>query len=167
MRRNGTRLGSAWRRRRFNRYTEATSMMKTLPAICFLVSALMIGPVDGQTDATDVSAVEMEPEVVNSIYVIARIVGVDPATRDVTLRGPKGGEITLTAPVTMKTFDNLVVGQQVNVQYVEALAIQLVKDGQPLVSRTDPATGVVSAESGKVPVPTLGREISIVADVVA
>ena len=44
----------------------------------------------------------------------ATITAIDKATRDVTLKGPQGNEMTVTAGPEVKNFEKLKVGDQVN-----------------------------------------------------
>jgi Cu/Ag efflux protein CusF len=66
----------------------------------------------------------------------------------------------------VKNFDNLKVGDQVTLQYVEALALELKKGGGLVVQRTEQATGA-AAKPGAKPAGAVGRQVTIVADVVA
>ena len=61
--------------------------------------------------------------------VTATITAIDKATRDVTIKGRQGKEVTLTAGPQVRQFDALKVGDQVNVEYVEALTLEL-KEGR-------------------------------------
>ena len=101
-----------------------------------------------------------------TITIPATVVAVDKATRDVTLKGPQGNEVTLTAGPQVKNFDAIKVGDQVNVQYVEALTLELKKGGGMAVARSE-KEGAVKAKPGETPGGAVGRQVTIVADVVA
>ncbi len=62
----------------------------------------------------------------NSVQVIANVVAVNPKAKTVTLRGPKRTvELTVDDPATLK---NVKVGDQVEVAYVEAVALTVTAD---------------------------------------
>ena len=74
----------------------------------------------------------------------AVIESVDPATRQVLLRGPQGGMVTVAAGPEVRNFAQLKPGDQVVVTYREALAAELAKPGSSappaqLVQRTSRA----------------------------
>jgi hypothetical protein len=74
----------------------------------------------------------------------AVIESVDPATRQVWLRGPQGGMIIVTAGPEVRNFGQLTRGDQVVVTYQEALAAELAKPGSSapppqMVERTNRA----------------------------
>lgn len=101
-----------------------------------------------------------------TIKVTATITAIDKATRDVTLKGPQGDVAVVTAGPEVKNFDRLKVGDRVDLQYVEALAIELRKGGGLVVGRTSTADAT-RAKPGAAPGGAVGREVTIVADVVA
>jgi len=90
---------------------------------------------------------------------------VDKASRDVTLKGPQGNEITVTAGPDVKNFDAIKVGDGVNVSYKEALILELKKGGGMVVGRSE-SQGAMKMNSGEKVPGTMGRQVTIVADVV-
>jgi len=66
----------------------------------------------------------------------------------------------------VKNFDQLKVGDQVDLQYIEAMTLELKKGGGMVVSRTEKADAV-GAKKGETPGGAVGRQVTIVADVVA
>ena len=103
--------------------------------------------------------------VAQTIKITATITAIDKATRDITLKGPQGNEVVVTAGPDVKNFDNMKVGDQVNAQYVEALTLELKKGGGMTVARSDQG-GVLEAKPGQKPGGVAGRQVTIVADVV-
>ena len=103
--------------------------------------------------------------VVETTKLTATVVAVDKATRDVTLKGPQGNELVVTAGPEVKNFDQLKAGDQVNVEVIQALTLELKKGGGLVVSRTD-AAGAVGAKPGEKPAGVVGRQVTIVAEVV-
>jgi len=100
------------------------------------------------------------------VKVTATITAIDKATRDVTLKGPQGNLVTVTAGPEVKNFDKLKVGDQVDLQYVEALTLELKKGGGLVVQRSEKA-GAGTAKPGEKPGAAAGRQVTVVADVVA
>ena len=49
-----------------------------------------------------------------TVKLTATITAIDKATRDVTLKGPQGNDVTVTASPEVKNFDQLKVGDQVD-----------------------------------------------------
>src|SRR5947207_5921272 len=131
-----------------------------------LAAAVAAAPASAQTGAVMAGTAPGKAGVVETMKVTATITAIDKATRDVTLKGPQGNEITVTAGPDVKKFDSLKVGDQVDVQYVEALTLELKKGGGMVVARTE-QKGAVGTKPGEQPAGAVGRQVTIVADVVA
>ena len=119
-----------------------------------------------QTGAVAVGSAPGKAGIAQTVKITATITAIDKATRDVTLKGPQGNELVVTAGPEVKNFDNLKVGDQVDLQYVEALTLELKKGGGMVVARTE-QKGAVGAKPGEKPAGAVGRQVTIVADVVA
>lgn len=100
-----------------------------------------------------------------TVAVTAQITAIDAASRAVTLKGPRGNEIVVTAGPQVQNFANMKVGDRVNVEYVEALTLELKKGGGKAVARTD-QIGAKGAKPGDKPAGLAGRQTTIVADVI-
>lgn len=113
--------------------------------------------------------VGMEPgkaAATRTIDVTARIVSIDATTRDITLKGPKGNYVVVTAGPEVKNFDQLKLGDQVQVQFTATLFLQLIHGASMAVTRSEQA-GTMGAMPGAQPGGVAGRRITVVADVVA
>jgi hypothetical protein len=99
------------------------------------------------------------------VNVTATVEAVDAATRSVTLKGPKGDQHTIVAGDEVKNFDQIKVGDKVTVKYVEALTIELKKDGKAVVGRTT-TSDLQRSAPGQKPGGIAKQEVTIVADVV-
>jgi hypothetical protein len=141
-------------------------MQKLLMALGLLAVASIGAPASAQTGAVVAGKAPGMVGVAQTVKLTATITAIDKATRDVTLKGPQGNEVTLTAGPDVKKFDMLKVGDQVDVQYVEALTLELKKGGGMLVARTE-QQGAAGAKPGEAPGGAVGRQVTIVADVVA
>ena len=62
---------------------------------------------------------------VDMVEVLARITGIERATRELTVTGPLGNSVILQVPENMKKFDELKIGDEVNARYVEAFALSV------------------------------------------
>jgi hypothetical protein len=130
------------------------------------VSVAIALPVAAQTGEVAAASAPGKVGVAQTLTVIATITAIDKATRDVTIKGPQGNEMTVTAGPKVRNFDKLKVGDQVNAKYVEALTLQLVKGGGQKVARTEDAGGA-RAKEGAQPSGAVGRQVTVVADVIA
>ena len=122
-------------------------------------------PAAAQTAAVVGGSAPGKAGVAATVKLTASITAIDKATRDVTLKGPQGNEVTVTVGPDVKNFDKMKVGDQVNVEYVEALTLELKKGGGQKVARTEQA-GAVGAKPGAQPTGAVGRQVTIVADVI-
>ncbi len=100
------------------------------------------------------------------VELTASVQAVDKANRTVTLKGPKGGVQTIAAGPEVKNFDQIKVGDQVVARYVEALSLELKKGGKAPVARTD-RDMAGTAKPGAKPAAGAGRQVQVVADVIA
>ena len=92
------------------------------------------------------------------------ITGIDKATRTLKVKGPQGNEEELVAGPEVKNFDQLKVGDNVKVAYVEALVFELKKGGGLKVERTD-KSAMVQAKPGETPQGGVARQVTAVGDV--
>ena len=143
-------------------------MIKPFVAAAFAVASVLCvtAPATAQTGGAVVGTAPGKAAIAQTVKVSATITDIDKATRDVTLKGPQGNLMTVTAGPDVKNFDKLKVGDQVDLQYVEALTLELKKGGGMVVGRTEKADAV-GAKKGESPGGAVGRQVTIVADVVA
>ena len=141
-------------------------MQKKLFFVLGLAAALAASPAFAQTASTMVGTAPGKAGAMETVKVTATITAIDKATRDVTLKGPQGNEMVVTAGPEVKNFDQLKVGDQVNLNYMEALTLELKKGGGMVVARTEKA-GAAGAKPGEKPAGAVGRQVTVVADVVA
>ena len=102
----------------------------------------------------------------NVVEITASVQAVNKADRTVTIKGPRGHVQTVEAGPEVKNFDQIKVGDMVALRYVEALSLELKKEGKAPVARTDSAMGA-TAKPGEKPAAGVGRQIHVVANVVA
>lgn len=102
----------------------------------------------------------------NTVEITASVEAVNKATREVTIKGPRGHVETVIAGPEVKNFDQIKVGDKVALRYVEALSLELKKGGTAPVARTDSAMGA-TAKPGEKPAAAVGHQIHVTANVVA
>ena len=141
-------------------------MRNLIVTTAIALAAAIAWPVAAQTKDVVGGTAPGKAVIAQTVKLTATITAIDPATRDVTLKGPQGKEVTVTAGPDVKNFANMKVGDQVNVEYIEALTLELKKGGGMQVHRTEQA-GPMGAKPGAQPAGAVGRQITVVADVVA
>ena len=140
-------------------------MRTLLASIIFAFIAALAVPAAAQTGAAVAAKGPGVAGAAQTVKITATITAIDAATRAVTLKGPQGKEVTLTAGQEVKNFAQMKVGDQVNVEYVEALTLELKKGSAAPVARTEQA-GAAGAKPGERPAGMVGRQVTIMAEVV-
>ena len=141
--------------------------MRKLVASAAITAAAVLGlPALAQTGTVTAASAPGKAAMKETIKGSATITAIDAKTRDVTLKGAEGKEITVTAGSAVKNFDKLKVGDKVDFEYVQALSIELKKGGGMPVARTEQAAAT-GAKPGAEPAGMVGRQITVVANVVA
>jgi hypothetical protein len=122
-------------------------------------------PAQAQTGAAMAAKGPGVAGVAKTVEITATITAIDAKKREVTLKGPQGNEVVVEAGPRVRNFSQMKVGDQVKVEYVEALTLELKKGGgQPVARTTDAAGG--RAKEGKMPAGVAGHKVTVVADVV-
>jgi len=140
-------------------------MFRTMFGSVVLAAALAVLPASAQTGATVVGKAPGKVAMAQTVKATATITAIDAATRAVTLKGPKGNEMVVTAGPEVKNFAQIKVGDQVTVEYVESLALELKKGGGVPVAATA-KEGAAAAKPGERPGMVGGRQVTVVADVI-
>ena len=96
----------------------------------------------------------------------AVVVGLDKAARTLDLKGPKGRVVTLTAAEEVRNYDQIQLGDHVVARFMQALTLELKKGGTGIMERTD-AKDAVQAKPGERPGVAVGRQVHVIANVVA
>jgi hypothetical protein len=98
--------------------------------------------------------------------ITATVVGIDAATRTVTLKGPKGKVVDVAAGPDVKNFDQIKVGDLVVAEYAQALTLELRKGGDGIREKSV-KDGAAVAPAGARPAGIVGRQVTVLADVIA
>lgn len=141
-------------------------MRKYLTAVAVAVAAIA-APFHAQAQTAG-AVVAKEPGKVSmaeAVRVSATVQAIDKATREVTLKGPDGNVFVVTAGPEVRNFDQVKVGDQVVARYVEALSLELKKATGGIRERVE-REGGARAPQGDKPGVIVGRQVTVVADVV-
>jgi hypothetical protein len=141
-------------------------MQKVMGSIIFVVAAALAMPATGQTGAVVIGKGPGVAGAAQAVKVTATIVAIDSATRAVRLRGPKGKGVTVIAGPEVRNFEQMKVGDKVNVEYLEAVTVELKKGSSAPVARTE-ESGVGGAKAGERPAGAAGRQVTVTAEVIA
>ncbi|HSQ80637.1 MAG TPA: hypothetical protein VLU54_05775 [Casimicrobiaceae bacterium] len=140
-------------------------MRKLIFAAILTLGAALALPAGAQTQQVIAGKAPGVAGVARTIDVEATITHVDAKTREVTLKGPQGNEITVVAGPEVKNFAQLEAGQTVTLQYLESLVLELKKGGGAPVARSERG-GSATAKPGETPGAIGGRQVTVVGDVV-
>jgi hypothetical protein len=131
-----------------------------------LLGAAMTTASMAQTTTSDVTRAPGKVTATKSVEITADITALDAATRGVTLKGPEGNVVELTAGPELRNFDQLKVGDKVQMQVIEQLELELIKGGGRPVVRTE-AGGGARAPQGGAPAGLVAAQVTTIGDVIA
>lgn len=100
-----------------------------------------------------------------AVQASAKVTAINKETRTVTLKGPEGRIFNVIAGPEVKNFAQITVGDEVVVEYIRAISLQVEKS-TGFRERSE-QTGAARAEPGDKPAGIVGRDVRIVADVIA
>ena len=112
-------------------------MHKTTLIAALILAATTSFSVGAQSTGAVIDSQPGKVGIAQAVDVTATISAIDAAKREITLKGPEGREVTMVAGAEVKNFNQLKVGDKVDIQYVEALVLELKKGGGLPVARTE------------------------------
>lgn len=136
-------------------------------AVLFATSVVVAPAVLAQQAPVVNSSISSEAGKVSaarSVKVAAGVTAIDKATRTVTLKGPKGRVFDVVATDEVRNFDQIKVGDQVVVNYMQALAMAVRKGGG--VREGAESADAMRTKPGEKPGAVVGRQVRAVADVI-
>ncbi|MEM5341177.1 hypothetical protein [Paraburkholderia azotifigens] len=140
--------------------------MKANHVIVAMVVLMAGCPALAQPQTTvDVTKAPGSATVVGTAKVTATIVAIERETRTVTLKDAKGKVVQVEVGEEARNFDQLKIGDVVTTEYREAISLSLSKTSGPR-SATERVIENRAAPGAK-PGGTIGREITVMADVIA
>jgi Cu/Ag efflux protein CusF len=137
-----------------------------LAAALFSLTAL---PAIAQAPSGVLVAKDSQPgrvTLVEAMRVSATVEAIDKATRQVTLKGPDGKTMAVTAGPEVKNFDQIKVGDVVVARYLESLTLELKKGTAGIRERVE-SGGEAAAKPGERPAGAATREVRVTGDVIA
>jgi Cu/Ag efflux protein CusF len=132
-----------------------------------LLAGLSIGA-QAQEAPKMATSVQKQPGAIatgQAIELQGKVLAIDKAKREVTVKGGSGVETTFFVGDQVKNLGRLKVGDIVMLNYVSALGLELKKDGKALRERVESEQSATQA-AGQ-PGMTKGRTVKITADVMA
>ena len=141
-------------------------MHKSTLIAALIVAATASFTASAQSSGTVVDRQPGRVGIAQAVDVTATISALDAAKREITLKGPEGKEVTMVAGPEVKNYSQLKVGDKVDIQYVEALVLELKKGGGLPVARTQ-KDDMVTAKPGATPGAKGARQLTVVGDVIA
>lgn len=145
--------------------------VRTLKSTLLLIASVVTAaPVSAQTQpaVTVKSAAASAPGAamaVRTVKTTATVVGIDPATRTVTLKGQDGKVFNLAAGEEVRNFAQIKVGDKVAAEYVQALTLELRKGGSGMAG-TAQKESAARAPLGAKPGGAVARQVTVLANVV-
>ncbi|MDW3684292.1 hypothetical protein RA280_21575 [Cupriavidus sp. CV2] len=136
-------------------------VVATLPLLAQSVIAQQAPETTGQAMTAPGKA-----ELSETTKVTAVVMGIDRASRTVTLKGPKGRVFNLVVGEEARNFDQVKVGDEVVVEYKEALTLELMKGGSDITERTE-REATARTLAGAKPGAAVAHVVTIIANVVA
>ncbi len=120
----------------------------------------------GAAGGTVVTSEPGKAEIVSAAKISAQVVGIDKATRTITLKGAKGRILDIVAGDEVKNFDQIKLGDLVVARYMESLSLELKKTakGSGIVTTSEEAA---RAQPGERPAVAGAREVTALAEVTA
>lgn len=134
-----------------------------------LLGSLCVNAIAQETPAAGAavakSTVPGQGTIAAAVNISAKVEAINKETREITLKGPEGNEVTVTAGPEVRNFDQINVGDMVAARYLESLTLRLKKDGKDVVAATtEEAAG--RAEPGEMPAAGAARRVEVTADVI-
>ena len=115
--------------------------------------------------STAISTQPGKGKAVSVVTATATVESIDPATRTVVLKTRDGKTHSIVAGEEVRNFDQIKVGDRVKAKYMEALTLELKKDGKALVGQSEQAS-MDRASAGQKPGGVAMHEVKVTADVV-
>ena len=137
-------------------------------AIPFLVLATALASQVALAQPSSTVATSSAPgkaSAVATTEVTAQVTAIDKATRTVTLKGPQGKTMDIVAGEEVRNFNQIKVGDKVTVQYAEALSLELKKSAT--AGAPTETVAAARAKEGDKPAGIVGRQVTVMAEVVA
>ena len=140
----------------------SSAMLGVFLAACLAGQALaQSGPSKPAKKPAEIGAVAAG----EAVSITATVEKIDQKKRLVTLKGPEGNEVTIHVDKRVKNLAQVKKGDEVVVDYLESVAVDLHKPGEPpAVSAKE---GVATAKPGELPAGVAARRMRVTATISA
>ncbi len=124
-----------------------------LGALPFLAASLIAGCASTPT-------APRHAQVTDEVSAEASVLGVNKASRDITIQRPDGEILVIVAGPAVRNFDQIKAGDKVVAQYTVSLAARVLAAGEP---DTAPVAGLAAgrAETGQMPAGAIGAGVAL------
>ena len=142
-------------------------MRKSLLSVAVAASVLAL-PVFAQQAPTAAVVTSNQPgkvAVAETVKASASVIAIDKATRKVTLKKADGKTFEVVASADVKNFDQVKVGDQLVVQFVQALTVEVKKGGG--LRESTQSSDSAQSKPGQKPGGAVASEVTVTADVLA
>ena len=143
-------------------------LSRPLSLAALFATSIVIAPAalaqQAPVTSTAISSEAGKVSAARTAKVAAGVTAIDKATRTVTLKGPEGRVFDVVASDEVRNFDQIKVGDQVVVNYMQALAMSVRKGGG--VRQSAESADGLRTKPGEKPGGAVTRQITAVADVV-
>lgn len=139
---------------------------KSTLSVVTLTLALAAGSAQAQTAQQKVEAGKGKVEVAQLVELNGTITAIDYTTRDVTLKTDEGEEVSFVAGEEVKRLNDIKVGDRVEIQYYESLALSLSKVEGGSASTSD-SSSEMRAEPSELPGGIKTQQTTITAKITA
>lgn len=114
--------------------------------------------------APDTPAPPSQTSLAEVVSMTGEVVAVDPASREVTLRGPLGGEVSGRVGEDVKNLAQVKVGDMVSIAYYQSVAISAAKKGEanPLFTGGETETAAPGEKPGASTTSQRKRTVTVV-----
>ncbi len=139
-------------------------------ALALIAATLSPAAIAQKPAATGDAVLVSEPgkaALMQTVQVSAEVIGIEKATRTLTLKGPKGEVVDLVASDEVKNFDQIKLGDRVITRYIEALTLELQKPGTAASDAVTVRKDAARAKPGERPAVAGARQVSALVKVVA
>lgn len=140
--------------------------MRKLTLISAAVLSIAAGAALAQTGGAVVASEPGKVAMAETVSITATVEAIDKAKRLLTLKGPEGNSVVVQAGPAVKNFDQIKVGDKVAAQYIEALTLTLKPGGGAMREKIE-REDAVAAKPGEKPGAAVGRQVTVIADVIA
>jgi len=139
-------------------------------AIALVISTVLVGAAPltafAQTGTATMTSAPGKVKATQTIKMYATVVSINYSYREVQLMDENGKLHDITVGDDVRNFDQVKVGDKLNIEYTEAISIQLKKRGTATPGAME-QQAMVRAPGGAKPGAAVGRQVTAIATVVA